>query len=253
MRTSSKLALWAVIVTYIILWIGGVVSTALWDSEPEGTEWAAPAFLYLAMLLVVARVSGSARLILFVVGVFGFFAEVLGESTGFPFGDYAYTDKLGPAVFDVPLALACAWIVVTVFTVNLLQRLGLRRKWWPLAGPVTMVLVDLLLEPIATGPMNAWTWNADGAYYGVPAMNFVGWFLVSLPIFSLLALAGYRDRGGFFVAASVIAFFVAISAITLLWWPVTVAAGLVSLLIMRRAMPQRLRFLSSRSAEVTRT
>ncbi len=228
MRRLLSILLVAAVGLYAVLWIGGVVSTALWDDPPEGTGWAAPTFLYMASALIVLRAGRRNATLLLAIGLFGFGAEVLGESTGFPFGDYSYTDALGPALWDVPIALVSAWIVVTVFAVWILQRIDVPRRWWLLAGPLVMVAIDLLLEPVATGPMDAWVWEPAGGYYGVPAMNFFGWFLVSLPIFGLLTAMRYHQTSGGLVSSSVIVFFVLIALVSLLWWPLIITAGAVA-------------------------
>lgn len=220
-----KLAMPVTLVFFGILWIGGVFSSAVWGEAPESAAWTAPAFLYVAALLTLWRVGWWQRLLLLSIGMYGFVIEVIGESTGFPFGDYHYTDTLGPALFDVPLALFSAWIVVTAFVFGLLVRAGVKRRWWVLSGPALMVLTDLILEPVATGPMDAWVWDDSGSYYGVPAINFVGWFLVSLPIFLLLTLLARANSRGFAVPASVIVFFIALAAVNLVWGPLLIAGG----------------------------
>ncbi|MDG0866476.1 carotenoid biosynthesis protein [Candidatus Lucifugimonas marina] len=220
---------------YAVLWFGGVVSSALWDEAPDGTGWAAPAFLYLASIIVIVRVKGRNRLLFYAIGLYGFVAEVIGESTGFPFGEYSYSDAFGPALLDVPIALASAWIVVTAFAVNVLQKAGVQRTWWIVAGPGVMVVIDLILEPVATGPMGGWSWQDSFGYYGVPITNFFGWFLVSLPIFGVLAMTRYSDRGGAIVSSSVIVFFLLIALINLLWWPLIITTfSLVTYLSWRR-------------------
>lgn len=219
---------------YVILWFGGIVSSALWDEVPEGTEWAAPTFLYIASAIVLIRLNWRNRVLFTLIGLYGFGAEVLGESTGFPFGDYSYTDTLGPALWDVPIALASAWIVITAFVANVLMRLGVPHRWWLVAGPVAMVATDLLLEPVAAGPMDAWVWESSGGYYGVPLMNFIGWFVVSLPIFGLLTASRFTARGGALIATSVIAFFLLIALFNLLWWPLAITASAVVMYLLWR-------------------
>ncbi len=222
------------IAVYVVLWSGGVISSALWKESPDGTEWVAPTFLYLATMLILLQVNARNRLIFIGIGLFGFGAEVLGESTGFPFGTYSYGSALGPALFDVPIALVSAWIVVTVFAANVLIWANVAKGWWPIVGPITMVVIDFLLEPVATGPMDAWSWQSIGVYYGVPISNFIGWFVVSLPIFAVLSAAKFRDRGGVVVSTSVIAFFLIISLINLLWWPLIIAGTSFAMLFFWR-------------------
>ena len=222
------------VAVYVVLWFGGVISSALWEESPDGTEWVAPTFLYLATMLILLQLDARHRLLLIGIGLFGFGAEVLGESTGFPFGTYSYGSALGPSLFDVPIALVSAWIVVTVFAANVLIWANVAKGWWPVAGPIVMVAIDFLLEPVATGPMDAWIWQTNGVYYGVPISNFIGWFVVSLPIFAALSAAKFRDRGGIIVSASVIAFFLIISLINMFWWPLVIATASFALLVLWR-------------------
>ncbi|CAB4575478.1 unannotated protein [freshwater metagenome] len=50
---------------------------------------------------------------LFVIAVlFGFLIEQLGVTTGWPFGDYVYSDTLGPKVLEVPLVVPFAWLMI---------------------------------------------------------------------------------------------------------------------------------------------
>ena len=37
----------------------------------------------------------------------------------------------------------------------------------------------------ASSPIGAWTWSESGGYLGVPASNFVGWFLVGIVIYGV--------------------------------------------------------------------
>ncbi len=207
-----------------MLWIGGVFSSALWGEAPDSAAWAAPAYLYVAALLTLWGASVRQRVLFIAIGLFGFAVEVLGAATGVPFGEYHYTETLNPSLFDVPIALVAAWIVITAFVFGLLVRLRAPRRWWPLVGPALMVLTDFLLEPVATGPMDAWVWDSTGGYYDVPAVNFLGWFVVSVPIFSLLAAFGAPERSGFVAPVSVIAFFIALSAVNGLWGPLLITA-----------------------------
>lgn len=124
------------LILYAVLWVGGLLSYVLWDQVPDNTDWAAPVFLYLASILVLIYSGTRPGLLLLAVGVYGFVIEVIGSASGFPFGDYEYTKALGPALFDVPLALASAWIVVTAFTLFLLNVTKLDRHWWFLTGPL---------------------------------------------------------------------------------------------------------------------
>lgn len=145
---------------------------------------------------------GAATLLAFGAAIFGrrktaiFFAvatllpltaELIGTSTGWPFGHYAYTDLLGAKVLGrVPFTIPLSWFYMG-FTSYLLasaitSALRLRgRTLWSLAlGAWLLVAWDLALDPAMA--RNAifpfWTWYTHGVYFGMPLQNFIGWWLV---------------------------------------------------------------------------
>jgi putative membrane protein len=129
-----------------------------------------------------ARYGGRKTLLAFVwVAVVSGAIELIGEKTGFPFGNYTYSDRFGPQFpATLPLAIPLAWwnIIISLFAIC---RASLERVPF---GPIIEVFlislfavaVDLVLEPVATLVRGYWTWYGDGIYYGVPLQNFFGWF-----------------------------------------------------------------------------
>ena len=115
---------------------------------------------------------------IFVVIAFtvGFSSEVLGVKTGFPFGDYAYSEVLGFQLFEVPLLIGVNWFLLVYLTGALLQG---RVSWYLAAvfGAIIMVGLDILIEPVAV-KLNFWQW--EGAE--IPLSNYVAWFVVALII-----------------------------------------------------------------------
>ena len=69
------------------------------------------------MFLRARRKEGAALFV--ITSVIGFLAEVLGTSTGFPFGKYYYTDFLGPKVFGVPEVVPLIWFVIAYLTFSI--------------------------------------------------------------------------------------------------------------------------------------
>tara|TARA_Y100001970_G_scaffold285430_1_gene405099 strand:+ start:54 stop:485 length:432 start_codon:yes stop_codon:yes gene_type:complete len=46
---------------------------------------------------------------------------------------------------------------------------------------ILLVFLDLILDPIAVDEKR-WMWKKSGSYYGVPLLNFVGWFFTTFLI-----------------------------------------------------------------------
>lgn len=156
------------------------------------------------ILLESVRIRGWAR----TLAAFGWVAVVsgviegVGAETGVPFGQYRYTDAFGYKLFGtLPVSIPLAWWVV-VFPLYQLACARMRRPgrgaalWVALAVATAAVWVDLLLEPVATLGREYWIWEEAGRYYGVPAQNFLGWFLtaglISLGLSAILKGDGVR-------------------------------------------------------------
>jgi len=131
----------------------------------------------------------------------GLVAEVVGVSTGIPFGDYSYADSLGTKLAGVPLVVPLAWVMMAwpawIVGTALAARLPVRRPrvlaW--LAAGWALASWDLFLDPqmVAAGH---WTWTTGrGAAAplpgvpGIPVSNYLGWLGVSLVVTGALALA----------------------------------------------------------------
>jgi putative membrane protein len=58
----------------------------------------------------------------------------------------------------------------------------------PLIAAFIMVAWDVSMDPIWSTVEHAWIWLNGGAYYGVPMINFFGWYLTIYVIYQLFAL-----------------------------------------------------------------
>lgn len=129
---------------------------------------------------------------LVIVSGIGLTAEVIGTATGIPFGCYQYaTDRLGPALLEVPLLVPLAWTggMYPVWVVaGMVSRRTAARVLATAAGAVGW---DLFLDPqmVADGQ---WTWcDTSSGLPGlewIPVTNYLGWFAVALLMGGLLAI-----------------------------------------------------------------
>ena len=134
----------------------------------------------------------------------GFLAELIGVHAGYPFGPYRYTDILRPVVGGVPLVVAGAWMVLFAYVSQMRVHPALAALW--------MTAIDLIIDPLASNELAYWRWLVDGPYFGVPLINFAGWFAVSLIIFYALRAPPPRSPSIQMLGRSVIFFFAAIAA-----------------------------------------
>lgn len=132
----------------------------------------------LLMFLVVEFTNQKAdkKFFGFVLGIFilGFAAEWLGVHTHLIFGNYAYGKTLGLKVMDIPLLIGLNWFLLIYSTGVAMQYLGIKNlNYRVIAGAVVLVLLDVLIEPVATR-FDYWHWFD----VTVPLENYLGWFII---------------------------------------------------------------------------
>ncbi|MCB9896137.1 MAG: carotenoid biosynthesis protein [Planctomycetes bacterium] len=216
-------------IAFTALWVGGVLSYSFLGGPPAGSEWTAPLFLALAGAQIVALTRRQDLRWLAVAAGIGFASELVGVASGVPFGRYEYTAVLGPKLLGVPLVLGAAWLVVVSYVQSWMATLQPPRVFRPLLAAAWMTVIDLLIDPLAAGPLEYWVWAASGSYFGIPWTNFLGWFVVSVLIFVLMP-GSWRPRAAVrAVGASVILFFGIIALAQDLLVPAGIALALLSL------------------------
>ena len=120
-----------------------------------------------------------------VIGSFGI--EWLGVRTGQIFGAYMYGRILRPSIDSVPICIGCAWFVMLVSSVAVVQTIAPESVVkstirLALCVALLMVLFDLFMEP-AAGVLDYWVWMEDC----IPLRNYMAWFGLSF-IFAIIGI-----------------------------------------------------------------
>lgn len=113
--------------------------------------------------------------ILSVLGLFALLLEYTSIHTGFPYGYFLYSNKLGFKLLDtVPWTVFLGWTPLVIGCVGLSERVS--SSFWMriFLSTFFLVLIDLVFDPVAVA-LGFWSWIHPGAYFGVPAVNFLGW------------------------------------------------------------------------------
>lgn len=174
-----KYARRGVIGLFVLLLVGGAITSPQTSDILVLRRYGETLFLWVAAF-VVAFHPHRVLWQLLLASCIGFTSEIIGVRYGIPYGAYFYTPTLGTSVAGVPLAMVAAWFVLLSYAWRLATELT-RVLWLArLLAALMMVGFDLLIDPVALGPMKLWVWEESGAYYGVPLVNFLGWYLVSL-------------------------------------------------------------------------
>lgn len=220
----------ALTLLYAVLWIGGIAHHWFIGEMGADKNRLASGFLFLAGMIIFLRCKSRAEfLTLAGAGLIGFAAELSGVHLGFPFGAYNYSDVLQPQIFDVPIAMAFAWIILVAYIKQMLLHFNLPVWIEPILAALWMTSIDLLIDPLAVKKLGYWSWTNLGNYYGIPASNFAGWFVTSLIIFFLFRKTPESNLMTRLMGFSLLFFFTLISLAYNLYLAST--AGFVLLLI----------------------
>ncbi len=234
-------------------WIGSFISTL---------------FIALPSLIALWRFLGpkEATLSLLSLSAFGFAIELIGVTTGFPYGPFYYSDSLGPKIADlVPYLLPLSWAPLVLGAVAATapegQITSKRRVLWIFCATGLLVLLDGVLDPGAAY-LGFWVWPKGGPYYGVPVTNYLGWFFSSTLAITLLLALGHRKwenapppPGLLDSTLIATAFWVGIAVFSELLFPAVLGVALFFYLLHRRsylAAVDRTRYKGGKDADERR-
>ena len=128
-----------------------------------------------------------AYILLTAVLIFSFAVEAAGQQTGWPFGNYTYSQSLGTQIFKVPLIVPLAWLMMS-YPVILVARQS-SYNWVFIYGGFGLMAWDLFLDPqmVAAG---RWSWHFKGASVplepNIPLSNAVGWLFAGMILMAML-------------------------------------------------------------------
>lgn len=129
-------------------------------------------------------------------------SELLGTSTGFPFGDYAYLSGLGYKIAGlVPFTIPLSWFYLGL-SAYLLAYAGLAGRedhswlgnWGSKLGAISLGALlltswDFVLDPaMSQTAVPFWEWKQPGPFFGMPYQNFVGWLGTGMVFMGVAAL-----------------------------------------------------------------
>lgn len=192
---------------FAVLWVGGVASHWLGASREDDGVLASVFLLTAGAVVLLGEPTRRGAALLVSAALFGFAVEVAGESFGVPFGSYTYTGALRPQLLGVPAVMGPAWMILTAFSCEAVSRPGLRRWTAAALAALFTTATDLVIDPLAANRLGYWAWAQKGAYYGIPASNFAGWFFTALVACRVLLARRGANPQATFVGAAILLFF----------------------------------------------
>ena len=116
----------------------------------------------------------------------GAFTAIMDFISAFVAQNYVYPGQSRLWVFVfiffgwIGVSGSCMLIAEGIFAKPGRDMLTQPHLWWlvPLATSLTAVMLDLFIDPVAVS-LGYWVWSVQGnVYYGIPLLNFVGWFVL---------------------------------------------------------------------------
>ena len=131
------------------------------------------------------------------------FYEALSIATGFPYSGYHYTDILGPQLLGFPIMVMAGYGILSYIFWTTAETLigkfnnklsGANIVLVPVLAAFLFTSWDYAFDPIMASINKAYIWDMQGAYFGVPFQNYLGWYLATYTIFQIFALFIYRQK-----------------------------------------------------------
>jgi putative membrane protein len=157
-----------------------------------------------AVAIYAYRILGTRQWLAFMVPsvLLSLGSELMGTSTGFPFGEYGYLSGLGYKIAGlVPFTIPLSWFYMG-FACYLLARVGLegivkaeKRGGWlcqigaVVLGTILLTSWDFALDPaMSQGTYPFWHYGEVGSFFGTPYRNFAGWMATGALFMTIAAL-----------------------------------------------------------------
>jgi len=132
-------------------------------------------------------------------------SELLGTSTGFPFGAYHYLSGLGYKIaglvpFTIPLSWFYMGFVCYVLARAALESLSSMPRWARQVGAIALGSIlltawDLVLDPAMTQtPYPFWAFDEVGEFFGMPSRNITGWIGTGVVFMTVASLFQRGDE-----------------------------------------------------------
>lgn len=132
---------------------------------------------------------------LLITFTYAWVTEKLGTSTGWPFGNYRYSQTLGVQLLEVPLVVMFAWMMMAYPILISARRVT--RYWVFLFGGYAMMAWDLFLDPQMVDA-GRWSWQFSAHHVPfqpeIPISNAFGWMLTGMGLIGLLHFLLPKER-----------------------------------------------------------
>jgi uncharacterized membrane protein len=224
-----------------LLFAAHLIAQPVYSLLPKDLEMTGTLFIILSSTafafshLYVSRGARMAVMMLVLCFTVAGSLEMLSVHTGFPYGWYSYSQKLGPGLAGVPLLVPLCWQMMAWNAASVAQLIAPKRWVLPVAA-LALTAWDVFLDPqmVRAG---LWTWARTGEYVGIPLENYAGWLLTALILFAGFSRLRVEHSGShltWFAVLPVLSYcwtWFGSSIVNIFWWsqPIVGIAGFVAM------------------------
>jgi putative membrane protein len=176
----------------VIFHLAGLIGFLLPITRPLFLQLVPFHLLLMMLILFFTHDQFDKKFLVFFFSIFivGFTVEWIGVHTGKLFGNYVYGPTLGWQLNGIPIIMGANWFLLIYAAGVSLQYLPVKVIWLRvLIGAATLVLLDLLIEPVAIR-LNYWQWVGNA----IPFNNYLCWFVISAVLLLVFELCRFKKQ-----------------------------------------------------------
>ena len=165
----------------VIFFSVGTLSIGL-KLKPEIVNLSWLNLLLTGVLIFIHRPERSPSFLYYSLMVFavGLLVEIIGVSSGFPFGSYHYGNALGTKLLGVPLILGLNWWILAYSSIHISMLISKKKAIRVLLAPALMLGMDMLIEPLCS-KLDFWYWQDPE----IPIQNYWSWYFIGLGLIAI--------------------------------------------------------------------
>lgn len=173
----SKYRFYISLISLIIYYIVGITLLTISDNKEAIITLTPFTLLFTMIILLVNHVGWSMRFVgvLLLIIVLGFTVELIGVSTGYPFGSYYYSDVLGVKLYETPLIMGINWGMLVYAGALFFHPIKMYNWLKPVLSGILLVILDIVIEPFAI-KWDLWQWNESVP----PLQNYLSWAIIAM-------------------------------------------------------------------------
>lgn len=166
-----------IIITLGLLLAGYLVAKVPFNSELSAVSALFVVLMALPSYVILVRWLGQRRglITLAILSLYALGLETLAIMSGFPYGEFTYSGKIGERIFGVtPWTVPFGYVPLVLGAYSFAWKYADQISTRIILTAATLVATDVLLDPGAVA-LDFWRYAGLDFWYGVPWTNYLGW------------------------------------------------------------------------------